>query len=308
MKATNLLVVVCLMLAWQVSPARAANTDTGSPHPEPAALGNDISWPQCGSDLPAPPAFAVIGVNGGRANTENPCLATQLAWAAGTSGTAGGTPAALYVNTANPGPGESWWWPASNAYRSTDLSNPYGVCDGAGTAACAYVYGYAMAFDDVNLRGIPDPAHHIWWLDVETGNSWSPDRAANAADLEGMTAYLQSVGAEVGIYSTTYQFGKIAGSVDPGSNLYKLKNWIPGATSTASAQANCSAAPLTPGGTVTLTQFTAGSLDYNYQCSALPPVPPTAEPAQIPSPTQTPEPVQTPPPAFAPQPISYNID
>jgi hypothetical protein len=295
MKATKLLVAVCLLFAWQVSQARAAHADTGYPPPDTGALGNDISWPQCGSDLPAPPGFAVIGVTGGRANTTNPCLATQLDWAAGTSGAVAGTAAAVYVNTANPGPAGSWWWPASNAYRSTHVTNPYGMCDGAASPACAYIYGYAMAFDDVNLRGVPDPAHHLWWLDVETGNSWSPDPAANAADLEGMTAYLQSIGAEVGIYSTTYQFEEIAGTIDPGSNLYKLKSWIPGATSTASAQANCASSPLTAGGTIALTQFTAGSLDYNYPCPTLPPKPPATESAQIPSPTQTLEPVQTPP-------------
>lgn len=299
MKAARLLVVACLLFVCQASPARAADADPLYPPADTAALGNDISWPQCGSDLPGPPGFAVIGVNGGRAHTANPCLATQLAWAAGTTGAAAGTPAAVYVNTANPGPGGSWWWPSSNVYRSTDVANPYGRCDGTGTAACAYVYGYAMAFDDVNLRGVTDPARRMWWLDVETGNSWSDDIAANAADLEGMTAYLQSVGAEVGIYSTTYQFGEIAGAVDAGSNLYRLKSWIPGATSTASAQANCSSAPLTAGATVALTQFTDGDLDYNYPCPMLPP--PAPEPAQVPSPTQSPERARTPHPAHAPQ-------
>jgi hypothetical protein len=297
MKAAKILVAACLLVACHAGPAPAARADSGPPPPDTTALGNDISWPQCGSDLPASPGFAVVGVNGGRASTTNPCLATQLAWAAGTSGAAAGTPPAVYVNTANPGPGGSWWWPSSNVYRDTDVTSPYGSCDGAGTAACAYVYGYAMAFDDVNVRGVPDPAHHVWWLDVETGNSWTPDTTANTADLEGMTAYLHSIGAEVGIYSTTYQFQEIAGTISPGSNLYGLKNWIAGATSTASAQAKCSSAPLTTGGTVALTQFTAGDLDYNYPCPTLPP--PAPEPAQVPSPSQTPEPARTPYPAHA---------
>ncbi|MGO4228099.1 hypothetical protein AB4Y72_04425, partial [Arthrobacter sp. YAF34] len=142
-------------------------------------------------------------------------------------------------------------------------------------------YGYAMAFDDANLRGVPDPAHHLWWLDVETGNSWSPDTTANRADLEGMTAYLRSTGAEVGIYSTVSQFRKIAGTVDPGSNLDRLKNWIPGAASTASAQANCASTPLTTGGTITLTQFTAGDLDYNYQCPTTPSNPSALHPPEV---------------------------
>jgi hypothetical protein len=124
-------------------------------------------------------------VNGGLANTTNPCLTTQLGWAAGTSDAPAGTPAAVYVNTANPGPAGSWWWPSSNVHRGTDVTNPYGRCDGTGTAACAYVYGYAMAFDDVNLWGVTDPAHHVWWLDVKTGNSWAPDGLTTDGRLAG---------------------------------------------------------------------------------------------------------------------------
>lgn len=243
-------------------------------------------------------------MNGGRPDTTNPCLVSQLAWAAGTAGVAAGTPIPLYVNTANPGTDGSSW-PTSNSRSGQEVANPYGMCDGASNAACAYTYGYAMAFDDANLRGVPDPAHHFWWLDVETGNSWSPDTATNTADLEGMTAYLESIGAEVGIYSTAYQFGEIAGSIEPGSNLNRLKNWIPGAASTASAQANCASDPLTPGGTIALTQFTSGSLDYNVSCPAIPSAPPTPQtlPETTPShsPAQPSDPANAPPRAQSPQ-------
>jgi hypothetical protein len=281
MKNVKILLAVCLLFAWQAGPASAGDTDAGSPA-EAAVLGNDISWPQCGGDLPAPPEFAIIGVNGGRPNTANPCLATQLAWAANTSAAQGGTPAAVYVNTASAGPVQSIWWPATNTYRGSEVTNPYGMCDGRESPACAYVHGYAMAFNDVEtVRAASDAAHHMWWLDVETGNSWLSDKAANAAELEGMTAYLKSTGAEVGIYSTTYQFGEIVGEVNPNSNLYALKNWIAGADSTSSARAKCASAPLTPQGTVTLTQFTDGSLDYNYPCPVATPAPPAPQPEQV---------------------------
>jgi hypothetical protein len=172
-----------------------------------------------------------------------------------------------------PDPQGPSWWPTSNAYRGANVSNPFGTCDGTDTAACAYIYGYAMAYDDVNLRGVTDAKHHMWWLDVETGNSWSPDPAANTADLEGMTTYLQSIEAEVGIYSTTYQFGEITGTVDPGSNLNQLKSWIAGATSNASARAYCSSSPLTSGGAGAFTQFTARPFDYDSPCLPLPSAP-----------------------------------
>ncbi|GGH95281.1 hypothetical protein ACFFGR_03310 [Arthrobacter liuii] len=278
MKPIKILLAACLLFAWQVGPAHA-DVETG-PVPQGAAvLGNDISWPQCGSDLPAPPAFAIVGVNGGRPDTVNPCLAAQLAWAGQSSEAAAGTPAAVYVNTAATGPVESLWWPANNTYRGTEVSNPYGMCNGTASPACAYVHGYAMAFNDVVIlkESGDGAARRMWWLDVETGNSWLWDKAANAAELEGMTAYLVGTGAEVGIYSTAYQFGEIVGEVSPGSNLHGLRNWLAGAESAASAREYCSsAAPLTPGALVTMTQFTEGDLDYNYPCPSAAPAPATA--------------------------------
>lgn len=276
MRYVRIFVVACLLFGWQAGPARADDNSPGVPPPVASATGIDISWPQCGTEMPEPPGFAVVGVNGGVPDTTNPCLAAQLAWAAGTGGASGGSPVPVYVNTANPGAAGSWWWPASNAYGGNQVTNPYGMCTGTATAACAYIYGYALAFEDANHRGVPDPAHRLWWLDVETLNSWSSDTKANTAVLEGMTAYLESIGGQVGIYSTGYQFGEIAGVIDSGSNLNKLNEWIAGADSAASAQANCAADPLTPGGTVMQTQFTTESFDYNVTC--LPPTQPT--PAQ----------------------------
>jgi hypothetical protein len=231
----------------------------------PTLTGNDVSWPQCSKTLPKGQAFGVVGVNGGLANNTNPCLAAQLAWANQSKGGTGQPLVALYVNTANPGLTGSWW-PTSNDYAGNTVTNPYGSCDGTNTAACAYMYGYAKAYDDATIRGVDNPAGYLWWLDVETVNSWEGDSTANAADLEGMTAYFQSIGARVGLYSTGYQWGKIVGAVSSTSNLNNLQSWIPGARSAATAKANCSAAPLTSGSTVTLTQYVSSRLDYDYSC------------------------------------------
>jgi hypothetical protein len=284
MKPVRILVAACLLFALQVGPANA-DAETAAA-PTEAVLGNDISWPQCGGELPAPPAFAIVGVNGGRPDTVNPCLAEQLAWADRTPAATGGTPADVYVNTAATGPVETPWWPAANTYLGNAISNPYGMCDGSASPACAYVHGYAMAFNDVVI--LKDAGGYtvgrMWWLDVETGNSWLSDKTANAAELEGMTDYLVGAGAEVGIYSTGYQFGGIAGEIAPASSLYRLKNWLAGAESASSAQEYCAADPLTPGATVTTTQFTAGNLDYNYRCPAA---------AQPPAPQPAPQPEQS---------------
>lgn len=227
--------------------------------------GNDISWPQCGKTLPNGQAFGIVGVNDGLANNTNPCFATELAWAQASAGGTGQPVAALYVNTANPGLTGSWW-PTSNTYQGTTVSNPYGTCDGSDTAACAYIYGYAKAYDDANIRGVSNPGSYLWWLDVETANSWETNITANDADLEGMTTYFQSIGARVGLYSTTYQWGQIAGTVSATSNLNNLQSWIPGSSSLRAAESACSSAPLTANSPVTMTQYVSRNLDYDYSC------------------------------------------
>src|SRR5215213_575370 len=69
------------------------------------ARGFDISYPQCGAPYPANPLFGIVGVNAGRPYVAgNPCLATQITWG-------GGEKAELYVNTANPDPALSGYWP-----------------------------------------------------------------------------------------------------------------------------------------------------------------------------------------------------
>lgn len=233
--------------------------------PTSALVGYDVSWPQCGEKLPTLPAFAIVGVTGGLANNTNPCFADQLAWAHTSTGATGQPRVALYVNTANPGLA-STSWPTSNTYAGTTISNPYGTCAGANDAACAYVYGWAKAFDDVYLRGVVNPEQYLWWLDVETENTWQDDQAANAADLEGMTAYFESIGAQVGLYSTGQQWWQIVGTVGPESNLYDLPSWLAGARTLLGAKWNCSLAPLTAGGRVTMTQYLYNNLDHNHSC------------------------------------------
>jgi hypothetical protein len=67
----------------------------------PSALGFDISSPQCGGPEPSAQAFAVVGVNAGRAFSANPCLARQYVWAL-TSTSPVQPRVAFYMNTGNP--------------------------------------------------------------------------------------------------------------------------------------------------------------------------------------------------------------
>ncbi|MDQ2838198.1 MAG: hypothetical protein M3Y89_12415, partial [Actinomycetota bacterium] len=230
-----------------------------------SGIGNDVSWPQCGSTLPTGQAFGIVGINDGLANNTNPCFATQLSWAQNSAGGTAQAKAALYVNTGNPGL-DSTSWPTSNDYPAgTPVSNPYGSCTGADSTACAYLYGYARAYDDVADRGVPTPTAFLWWLDVETTNSWEANKASNVADLEGMTRYLRGAGISVGVYASNYQWGLIAGTVSSTSNLSALPNWIPGASSLAQAQANCAGKALMTG-SITLTQYETGGVDYDNSC------------------------------------------
>ena len=231
-----------------------------------ALLGNDVSWPQCNQALPEDPAFAIVGVNNGLANTTNPCLHQLLDWAEDSLGGTGQPVVALYVNTANPGTAGTWW-PTDNEYGGETVANPYGECtEGKTDAPCAYMYGYAKAFDDAYLRSITNPEDYLWWLDVETGNTWSGDRNANRAVLEGMTDFFQSIEARVGIYSAGSQWGQIVGPVTAESSLYALPSWLAGARTVTGARDNCAAEPLTPGGKVVLTQFVSEGFDYDYSC------------------------------------------
>jgi hypothetical protein len=244
--------------------------DSGAFEKEPPP-GYDISFPQCGGLFPASPAFELVGVNGGRAFTPNPCLGagdvpSELAWA-------GGTSAQLYANTGNPGPALSTHWP--NGQASPRACNTAAV-PGGDTADCAYDYGWNGAADSyqtavlayISLGLAPQgatqtPAANAWWLDVEITNSWRSAVALNVAALQGAVAYLQSVGAaSVGFYSTSYQWNQVTGSTQV---FAVAPSWVAGATNTSQARTNCSAGGFT-GGKVQLAQYAANGFDADWLC------------------------------------------
>jgi hypothetical protein len=241
----------------------------------PTAVGYDVSYPQCDSVLPASRAFVVIGVNGGLSTRTNPCLTEQLEWAWGSAGAVGAQPKVqLYLNSANPGqvPEQVSTWPIQGA-------TPYGTCDGSNSMACSWQYGKERALNSFVSFFTPaaraaridsQPARYTWWLDVETMNTWqagSPQALArNRASLEGMTAYLLSRGARVGLYSTRQQWTEIVGTVPSGSNLTGLDSWLAGATTSTGAKAACSSTPLVAGGRVILGQYVDAELDRDYSC------------------------------------------
>ena len=226
-----------------------------------SARGYDISYPQCGGSYPANPAFGIVGINGGKVFSANPCLASQLAWG-------GGAAAELYANTGNPGPALSSFWPNGQlAPRFCDPDNP-------DTADCAYDYGYnaarhsfETALQAYQVLGLTtSPAAAQWWLDVETMNSWRDDVTLNVAALEGEVAYLRDVAGvtRLGFYSTTYQWGVITG----GTKVFAASpSWGAGARSERAARNLCTSTTTSfTGGPLTMVQFPFSGFDADIRC------------------------------------------
>ena len=248
-------------------------------------VGYDISYPQCKSEVPTTYHFAIIGVNGGNAANVNPCLAKQLEWAKAAKGGTSQDSVQLYVNTANPGEfiNEIKTWPTNNYdLRGQEVfingRNPYGSCGGTNTPACSWLYGWNRAIDTAeNMFGpaavsaglSKNVGEYMWWLDVETMNTWQigsvEKLAKNVASLEGMRDYYVSKGARIGLYSTAYQWNQITGTTT-NSKFKALPNWRPSGKSLQIAIDNCKVDPLTEGGYISLTQYVVQNLDRNHTC------------------------------------------
>ena len=92
------------------------------------------------------------------------------------------------------------------------------------------------------------------------------DPPPNVADPQGMLAALRHAGASaIGAYSTSYQWTTITGGTRSSSgSLYRLPDWIPGATTLSGARANCRRASFTAG-RIVITQWLANP-DGDYAC------------------------------------------
>jgi hypothetical protein len=258
--------VAAAALAAALVAAPAAGAQAAEPVVTTTATGSDVSYPQCGSSLPARGDIAVVGINAGTGTTTNPCLADQLAWGDAVSADGTLVRADVYVNTANPGHLGDWWPTADLTRSGSPVTDPHGRCAGAEDAACSYVYGYSIASEDLRTRGVTAAADRTWWLDVETMNSWSFNGRANLAAIEGMAAAIHAAGGDVGVYSTPRQWDLIVGSATPSVLLAGAPSWIAGATSKAGALASCSVEPLAPGGRVRMVQWDEHGVDHDIAC------------------------------------------
>jgi hypothetical protein len=211
----------------------------------PASTGYDISWPQCGGAFPsAPYAFDVVGVTNGRAFTRNPCLSAEQGW--GQAGLFN-----LYMNVNAP--------PAADPHAD---SGPAGTCTAGDTGCRAYNYGFNAAVDALAYAGSQGAHAATWWLDVETANSWDSNQFNNSRTIQGALDALGGSGVQVGIYSTSHQFGIIAGSYGPGVPV-----WVATGADFATAVAFCDPSHAFGGGRIFLTQYgDSTGFDRDYAC------------------------------------------
>jgi hypothetical protein len=254
-----LAVAIGLAVAQGVAGVAQAETTVDS-------TGYDVSYLDCDASLPAEFGFAVVNVNHGRPFTANQCFASEVAWA-GTGQSQTQPVLSFYINTSNPGPDKTTYWP-------TDASGAPRSCDGTWTAACAYDFGWLSAQDAfgraVAVVGTPSATSSAWWLDVETANSWSDDQAMNVATLIGSVDALRAEGvAQIGMYATRSHWMEITGATSVASPINApfrdMPNWIPRLGSLDQATDNCSVSQSLTGGPVVFVQYEF-FLDKNYAC------------------------------------------
>jgi len=206
--------------------------------------GYDISYPQCnGNSLQSPlPTgnFGIVGVNHGRPFTTNPCFGPAYMYA-----TAPGAPApSLYINLAY-----------SGAYRR-DITPG---CNGQ-TQSQAWKIGCSEA--DTSFKSIGQRTVFVWWLDVETANSWSTNNASlNQDTIQGAVDRLHqlSAGVPVGVYSTASSWKTITGANAVYTPVNTAAEWVAGVRGSCATSNQFDANP------IWLSQLNNG-FDYDNAC------------------------------------------
>lgn len=209
--------------------------------------GYDVSYPQCGQTLPSGrPDVAIVGVEGGRSFTKNPCLAEQFHWAG-----ANGHHYELSINTS---------FPAGSKIHHGD-TGPKGTCQPEDWACRAYNYGFNNAEFAFQYAQSQYAVADTWWLDVETANSWNDSAALNAPVIQGAVDSLRAHQLHVGIYSIPPMWQQIAGSYS-----VDVPKWVVRLRGSAPTPSYCAAENGFGGGMVALVQVTGGALDEDYLC------------------------------------------
>lgn len=214
---------------------------TSSTTPVHNVFGYDISNYQCSSSdstgasssLPSSSGISIIEVAGWLDSSSNSCLAGEAAWATAAAGTSGNA-YQLYLFLNSPG--------TTSAAQSQSASGPAGTCStlsGSAAASCiAYNYGFNGAKQALAAATSAGVSSSTWWVDVENTNLsgtnyssfpssyWSGSPTLNDETIQGALDALHQVSLTVGIYSTSVQYAKIAGSFTPSGPQLPL--WVAG--------------------------------------------------------------------------------
>jgi hypothetical protein len=157
--------------------------------------------------------------------------------------------------------------PAAWASQVTGFDVSYPQCGEALPSGQAF--GIVAVNEGLPNNTNPCVADEISWAQVSAGGSRQPRASlyVNTADPgnHGIADWPVN-NTKVGIYSTPKQWDPLVGTVKPGSPLYRLPDWIPGARTLAQAKKNCRLAPLTGGGTVTVTQWKTKPANSDFSC------------------------------------------
>ncbi len=235
------------VVAIATAPGNGVSHD---PAYQSGSYGYDISnWQlasNCSGSLPPPPHTIAIVEAAGAPFGENPCLATEAAWAGGGLN--------LYIFLA-------------------DVQSGTPSC--TSNATC-YQWGYNAAVDAFTKAGAAGVNTSVgWWLDIEGfGTFWQSSTALNDATIQGAHDALIHEGVTtVGIYASELNWTPIAGS----SYNPPFPVWL--AWYTGDPTANCTTAYTyaqahgvsLPTGGIWLTQYTSTAgpnqnVDGDYAC------------------------------------------
>lgn len=215
-------------------------------------MGFDISYPQCPDSFPEQTfSFAIIGVNGGKAFLPNTCLFNQYHWAKKAK-----ADISLYMNLNFPSGDTS-------SYVTVGF---LGICLKSDLTCQAYNYGYNAAKDAYHYASSQFATSPIWWIDIETANTWSDNLVLNNHVLQGAIDFLNAEYIQVGVYSTKREWQIVMGTdfipsqhfIDP------VPNWV--GTGLGYIDLQRCLEPFIPNSSVWIIQYSHQGYDANYLC------------------------------------------
>jgi len=236
---------VLISLITLFAPAGAEALSVRPMQTIPGTTGNDVSWPNCREVKAVTGQFGVVGINGGKVFTGNPCLREEAGWFPNST-------LAVYANTAN------WGLPRGHNYVNFPLH-----CRADDEMCVSYDFGYSAGKYAVTYASSQGIHSEQWWLDVETENSWTSSLSANREALQGIVDAVRryTVFASIGFYATRTQWQEIVGDWQPDDAA-----WLATASDNAATAATFCTYPSFTGGPIVMTQYTQ-TLDLDRSCS-----------------------------------------